>query len=296
MVTRAQLLDVGLTRNEITHRIRVGQLVAVHRGVYLVAYGPRPPLAREAAAVLACAPDALLSHRTAARLWGLPVASPRTIEITVVGRHQRAHNGVAIHKIRELHRTERRRFQGLPITSPALTLLDLSGLVSADSLQAAVHEARVKRLVTDSQLRATLERHPRRRGARQLRALLEREGGARLTRSVGEREVLALLRRSGIEPDATNYRIGPYEVDFWFARERVALEFDSRRYHDNPTRFHLDRVRARYLAALGILHVAITDDDLGPNWDRTVREFLQTLRARRRRGKHAPLARSQREA
>ena len=154
-------------------------------------------------------------------------------------------------------------------------------MVSADELQAALHEARVKRLVSNSQLRGSLERHPNRRGARRLRALLEREGGARLTRSAAEREVLALLRRSGIEPDATNYRIGPYEVDFWFARERVALEFDSRRYHDNPTRFHADRRRSRYLAARGILTVSFTDDDLGPNWERTVDEFLRTLRARR---------------
>lgn len=164
-VTRAQLLEAGLSSKMIATRIRARLLVPIHRGVYLVGFGPVAPLARQAAAVLVCGPHALLSHRTAGRLWQLPVAAADEIELTVVGRCRKSPAGLHVHSIASLTPSELRRHDGIPITSPSLTVLDLAGLSTEKTLRAVVNEARVLQLVTDEELRATLRRHPHRAGA-----------------------------------------------------------------------------------------------------------------------------------
>lgn len=195
-MARAQLLAAGLTRREIEGRVRSGLLSPVYRGVYLLAYGPRAPLAFEAAAVLACRPKAMLSHRTAGRLYELPVNAGRTIDVTVVGRYRNPPHEVSTHSITQLHPSELHRHEGIPVTSPSLTLLDLAGTLTPDAFLGALHEARVQKLVTDRQLRATLERHPNRRGAKALRETLQTEGGIRVTRTRAERVALGLMRSS----------------------------------------------------------------------------------------------------
>jgi very-short-patch-repair endonuclease len=269
-VTRAQL------------RIRSGLLVPVHHGVYLVGLGPVPLLAHEAAAVLACGPHAMLSHRTAGPLWELPVKKPDEIELTVVGRHRKSPAGLHVHSIASLAPSELRRHDGVPITSPSLTVLDLAGLSSEKVLRAVVNEARVLKLVTDEELRATLRRHPRRAGARALRKLLDSELGLRITRSEAERKALEVMREHGIEPDASDFAIGPYRADFWFERERVVVEVDGYRYHGTPKRFVDDRRRSNYLASKGIQVFPLTWHDLGPGAARAMTLLSETLAERRR--------------
>ena len=280
-VARDQLLAAGLSARIIHERIQCGVLLPVHRGVYLFTLGPRSPLAREAAAVLACLPRAILSHRTAGRLWGLPVPLPDVIELTVVGRQRRPPNGLAVYSIASLPDAELRRHERIPITSPSLTVLDLAGLIAPDELEGALHEARVQRLVTDAELRATLAAHPNRRGARALARLLAREGGVRVTRSKGERRLLKLLRAHDLEPDASDHPVGPYTLDFYFEVERVAVEYDSRQFHDNDRRFVGDRRKIAYLAARGIVTVPFTVIDLGAGADRAIADLRSTLASRR---------------
>jgi very-short-patch-repair endonuclease len=114
----------------------------------------------------------------------------------------------------------------LAITSPSLTILDLAGTLGKADLAAA-----------------TLVAHPKRRGARALRALLESERGQRVTRSEAERRALVVMREHGLEPDSSDVKIGPYRVDFLFERERVAVEIDGYRYHGTTKRFVDDRRR-----------------------------------------------------
>jgi len=162
-VTREQLLALGFTRHQIAHRIAIGMLVPVHPGVYLVGHATAP-LAHEAAAVLACRPRAFLSHLTAARLLRIPAPDPVAIDVTVVGRWRRSLDGVRVRAITNLRSAELRRYEGIPISSPSLTLLDLAGAAGQNVLVAALNEARVQRLMTDDELRATLAAHPKRRG------------------------------------------------------------------------------------------------------------------------------------
>ena len=280
-VTREQLLALGFTRHQIAHRIAIGMLVPVHPGVYLVGHATAP-LAHEAAAVLACRPRAFLSHLTAARLLRIPAPDPVAIDVTVVGRWRRSLDGVRVRAITNLRSAELRRYEGIPISSPSLTLLDLAGAAAQNVLVAALNEARVQRLMTDDELRATLAAHPKRRGARALSGLLESERGPNVTRSVAERRALRVMRAHGIEPDASDVQIGPYRADFLFARERLVVEIDGYRYHATPKRFFGDRRRTAYFASRGFQLFPLTWDDLGPGALDAMANLRRTLDLRGR--------------
>ena len=199
----------------------------------------------------------------------------------MVGRTRDSFGHVRVSSLTQLPRSELRRHGGLPISSPSLTILDVAGLEDQSVLTGCVHEARVLRLVTDRELRATLAAHPNRRGAKALGRLLDTERGPRLTRSEAERRTLELLRRHGLEPDASDVPLGPYRLDFFFEAERVAVEYDSQQFHDNPRRFVRDRRRIAYLAARGILTFPLTAHDVGAGAARAIADLKATLASRR---------------
>lgn len=289
VVAREQLLAAGVSPTVIRRRLASGGLIPIHPGVYLVGHRALSPLAHEAAAILACRPRALLSHITAARLWRLPVPSSDEVHVTVVGRSRRSLSGVRVHSITALPRAELHRHEGLPLSSPSLTMLDLAGIGTGVDVAAALNEARVQRIVTAARLRATLDHHPNRRGAKALRALLDGERGPTITRSEAERLALRIMRRHGIEPDGSNVRIGPFRVDFWFERERVVVEIDGYRFHSTPRRFVDDRRRAAALAARGLQVLPLSWHDLVDRPGAAMRDLAATLECRR-----AQLARSRR--
>jgi very-short-patch-repair endonuclease len=212
----------------------------------------------------------------------MPAEPAEEIHVTVVGRKQRPPKGVRVHHLAHLPDAELRRHEGLPLTSPSLTLLDLAGVLGPDGLLACLHEARVQQRVTDSELHATLVAHPNRRGAQALRKVLASEGGVRITRSDAERRTLRVLREHGLEPDASDWPVGPYKLDFYFAAEHVAVEYDGRTFHDNPKRFVSDRRRMAYLAARGIVTFPLTSYDIGAGAERAMADLRATLVRRRR--------------
>ncbi|MGI9020749.1 MAG: DUF559 domain-containing protein [Solirubrobacterales bacterium] len=290
MVARWQIIDGGYSARQVDRRVHSGALIPVYRGIYRVGHAASPPHAVEAAAILACTPrcdrdrphvGVLLSDRTAGRIWDWPVPHAGGVQVTVVGAPRRGPAGVAVRRIGDLAASEIRRRDGLPVTSPSLTLLDLAGDRGVE-VAAALNEARVQRIVADHELRATLDRHPNRRGAGPLRRLLASERGPTITHSEAERRVLALMKAHGIVPDATQHRVGPYRVDFWFERERLAVEVDGLRYHATPKRFMEDRRRMNDLAQLGVQVAPVTWADL-EDPVRTARRLASILTARRRR-------------
>ena len=240
VVTRVQLEAAGLGRNAITHRVREGRLHRVHRGVYLVGHSVPPTLAVEQAAVLAC-PGAWLSHPSAALLWRLPVEAGREVELTVVGGSRAPQAGIRIHRVRELHPRDVRRHKGLPLTAPARTLLDLAAVIPAPTLEQAVAEALARHLVSMAALRETLERTPRRHGAKGLRELLDRKAAPPWTRSEAERLMLALTRHHGLPEPTTNVQLEEWNVDFLWRDQGLVVEVDSYGFHSSPAAFERDR-------------------------------------------------------
>jgi hypothetical protein len=129
-VTRAQLVEIGLSDRTISRWIARGRLIPVHLGVYAVSY-PRPEaVAQAAAALLACGPEAVLSHETAAALWGFKPRWPERPEVT--GPSRRTRPGIRHHRSKTIKRRDVRRHRGLRVTSPARTISDIAPRADAE--------------------------------------------------------------------------------------------------------------------------------------------------------------------
>ena len=217
--------------------------------MYLV--GPlRTPLTESMAAVLALGDGALLTHYPAAVLWGLRPPAPLPMEVTVIDRDARGPDGIKVHRVAGLDPTDAARRDGVPVTSPARTLLDLAATVNTRDLNRAADEARVHRLVTDLSLNEQFQRYPHHRGTAALRQVIQTEPA--LTRSEAERKFLELIRAARLPEPETNARVGRWEVDFVWRAERLVVEVDGYAFHSSRSSFERDRRRDADLAAIGI--------------------------------------------
>ena len=192
VVTRAELLEAGLTVDEIRQRVRVGSLLAEYPGIYRVGHRAASVEARYLAAVRACGVGALLSGRAAAYLLGLLRGSPPPPEVTAPT--QRRVRGVTTHRARRVA-VDGTTWCGVPVTTVAWTLVDLAGVLDLDGLARACHEAGVRFHTTPRDVDAVLARRSRCAGAAKLRRILH--GDVRVTLSALEKRFLAWLVRSG---------------------------------------------------------------------------------------------------
>jgi very-short-patch-repair endonuclease len=144
------------------------------------------------------------------------------------------------------------------VSAPSRTLLDLADMLPLRDLERLLEEAMSRRLVEHDDLRALLERSPGRHGVRSLRALLEREVTPAFTRSQAEERLLALLRAAELSPTDVNVRVGDYEVDFLWRRERLVVEVDGYAFHNSRAAFERDRQRDAELQAAGYRAMRIT--------------------------------------
>jgi hypothetical protein len=251
VVARRQLLRLGLTGDAIDNRIRRGRLRRIHRGVYAVGHRVLGQEGHWMAAVLLAGPGAVLSHRSAAALWGIRPTSHSRLEVTVA-RERRPSAAIQLHYGR-LPSDEITTHRGIPVTTVPHTLLDLASAVSPALVERAVNEAEVRRLSDPLSLADLLERHPRRRGAAALRSLVMagRIGEAR-TRSDFEAAFLAFLDRFGLpRPEVNAALVVPgrtIEPDFLWRAQQVIVELDGYETHGTRAAFESDRARDRALA------------------------------------------------
>lgn len=238
-VSRRQLLAAGIGTNTIDRLLSRGQLQRVHTGVYAVGHLAPIPLGAETAALLACREGTVLSHRTAAGLWKLRPAGygDGTVEVTIRGRQTARPPGVRVHRTRLLTAREVRLSQGLPVTSPARTLLDIAELVSERELERALDEGLVSRVVRVGEVTDVLSRAVGRRGAPLLAAVLDRRSGPTVTRSEAEERMLGLIRAAQLPPPEVNVRVHGFEVDFLWREQEVVVEVDGYRYHGGRSAF-----------------------------------------------------------
>jgi len=252
IVSRRQLLEIGLGSDAIWHRLKGGRLHAVHPGVYAVGHPLLLPHARYMAAVLACGDGTFLSHRAAAAVLGLRPAPSGPVEVTVRRAGGRSRRGIAVHATRSLAPREVGTCEGIPCTSPARTLVDLAAVLDRRRLQRALERSLELRIFDRRLVDAALERSRGRRGTGVLRRLLaELPDDPAPVRSTLERRFLALVRASGLPLPAVNARIGGYEVDFHWPQARLIVETDGRATHDTPHQFERDRRRDLDLTLAG---------------------------------------------
>jgi very-short-patch-repair endonuclease len=258
VVTRAQLLEIGLTRGAIDRRLKSARLHSLYRGVYLVGHSRTTEGARELGAALACGARAVVSHRSAAGLWRLLPAAPGDIDVTVAGDDRRARSGIRVHRVADLDRCDVRRLGGIPVTAPARTILDLAAVVSTRELERAVAEAHARGLARRAELVALLARCPRRAGVAALRSLIALNASAALTRSEAEERLLALVRTAELPAPEVNVRFGRHEVDFAWRQQGLIVEVDGFRFHSSRAAFERDRSRDAELASLGFRVIRVT--------------------------------------
>jgi very-short-patch-repair endonuclease/predicted transcriptional regulator of viral defense system len=261
-VGRWQLLEAGVSADVVDRRLKKRRLRPVHWGVYSV--GPLvSPLAREMAAVLACANRAVISHGSAAALLQLlPRDSSEPVEVTLPGSDHGRRPGIRAHRVRGLPADEVTEFDGIPITTAARTLLDLAGASgpcrrSDRELERVVAEVLSRRLASQAAVVKLLERYPRRSGSRRLRAIVDL-GPPPLTRSEAEARFLALVRRGGLPAPETNVTLGSYQVDALWRAERLVVEVDGFAFHSSARMFESDRRRDATLAAAGVRVIRVT--------------------------------------
>jgi very-short-patch-repair endonuclease len=255
VVGRGQLVEMGVSKRAIEHRLGVGRLHVVGYGVYAVGYKRLSPLGRWMAAVLSSGSGAVLSHHSAAALWGIRDPGSGPVHVTVslkstssklIRRHHSVlpDDEVAIH-------------EGIPVTSAPRTVLDLAATSSTDRVESAIRQLEYLRLYDRLSLPDLIERYPGRRGVRRVHMALARIEGlpAGRTRSPLEERFLPFLRRYGLPRPRLNdwIMVGGqrFQVDCHWVGTGQIVELDSWEAHGTRSAFREDRARDRILRTAG---------------------------------------------
>jgi len=255
LVSRSQAGDLGFGDSSIHKRCLAGSIRAVHPGVYVVGGAPETWHQRMLGACMAAGGLAVASHRSAARIWGL-LEDEDFVELTVSRPRSPRPAGVLWHRSRDLvpsHTTVR---EGVPVTNPMRTLVDLGAVVKHWVVEDALDRALMSRLVRLPAVEWMLHdvARPGRRGCGVLRKVLdERALGAARPDGLLEPRMARLLRDHGLPPAVFQYVIpGPrFRVDFAYPDLLLAIEVDGYEVHGTRTAFDADRDRQNRLVLLG---------------------------------------------
>jgi very-short-patch-repair endonuclease len=259
VITWEQLLSAGLGRGAIAHRVAAGSMQRLHRTVYLLGAAPPTLMARARAAAMACGPDAVVSHHSAAQMFGLLTEAERYVDVTVAGRNFAPRSGIRRHRVAQFPRQDVTKMRGIPVTSVARTICDLAATEPRNEVEHAFQEALYRRIVTPRAVAAVIEREARRKGAPIIRALIE---DPRMTRSEKERALLKLIDAAQLPRPVTNVRLHGYLVDAYWPEEGLVVEFDGRKAHGHLLAFEHNRKRDQVLVAHGVRVMRVTDRHL----------------------------------
>lgn len=266
VVSRKQLAALGMGDEAVRHGLASGRLHRLHRGVYAVGRPTVGQRGRWMGGVLACGAEAMLSHRSAAALWGMVRSAAPPIEVVVPAEARRRPSGIRTYRrastrdrleiaeVRALIEDPadwrpspkamllKARVAGIPVTGPSVTLIDFAGCSPIGEIEAAVNEADHRRLIDPETLRAVLDLLPRRPGLVKLRHLLD-VATHTLTTTQLERRFLPLVRRSGLPAPTTQRQLGRHRVDFYWPDLGLVVETDSLRYHRTAFKQSADKRR-----------------------------------------------------
>jgi very-short-patch-repair endonuclease/predicted transcriptional regulator of viral defense system len=299
LVTTSQLREAGLHDDVISRWVATGRLHPVFRTVFALGRASVGPRAKLRAAVLACGPGTVISHRSAAWLLGLREVNPVTIDVICPGQAGRKIDGIRVHNVAYPGREQLRTAYGIPCTTVARTLVDMAGVLGIDKLREAVEMAATRRALNIAAVEAVLA-NGKRRGAPALRTVLDEWRPVAETarystvRSLFEAKLLPLVAAAGVPIPRVNARVRTaervLEVDLLWPDHRFVVEADSRRHHAIELAFEHDRKRDRELLAVGYTTLRVT-------WREAEREpeaVLEAIRSKLQR--REPSARRSHEA
>jgi very-short-patch-repair endonuclease len=252
VVARWQLLGLGMGPEAIKSRMRHRALHLVHRGVYAVGHRALTVEGGWMAAVLAFGPGAVLSHRSAAHLWGLVPRARIRPEVTKSG-FARGRPHLVVHRS-SLPVDEIVRVRGIPVTSVPRTMFDLAGMLADRDVERAWNEMEVRERRGRLSIPKLLERYPGRRGSLVLARLAERKTlPVGITRNDFEEAFLGFVDAHALPRPRMNAHIALrgrfYEIDCFWEEMRVAIELDGGGAHRTEGAFEKDRERDRILTA-----------------------------------------------
>jgi hypothetical protein len=275
-VARAQLLTLGLGVKAIGYRLRSGRLIPVYTGVYAVGHVPTLPEDRAYGALLACGPKSVLSHGSAATLYGIYRRWDMPFEVTCPT--QRRPRGIRVHRAK-LIRADIRIERGLRVTSPARTLLDMAPRLTDKQARRAFNKLRLSHNLSEEHATDVLARFPRHPGAARLRALLGMKRGA--TRSGLEDKFADFCGQWGLGRPRLNEKINGREVDAYFPKERLIVEVDGYEVHSGRVSFEDDRDRDAEMLALDLPTVRVTEERIDNEPEREAARLRRILQHRR---------------
>jgi Transcriptional regulator, AbiEi antitoxin/Protein of unknown function (DUF559)/AbiEi antitoxin C-terminal domain len=261
VIARRQLSALGLSGQAIQHRLSKGRLHRIERGIYAVG---RPALTRRGrwmAAVLGCGSRAALSHRSAAELWGIGKAPPAWIEVSVPFASARRRPGIRVYRRPKLRPADCSVRDGIPVTSPMLTLIDIARHLGDADLERAINEADRLDLVAPESLIVALDDFPGQPGVGRLRDLLGKRTFC-MTDSELERRFLPLVADVGLPMPLTRQRVNGFRVDFFWPDLALVVETDGLRYHRTPAQQARDRLRDQAHTAAGMTPLRFTHEQV----------------------------------
>lgn len=281
VVSHRQLVGLGYSTGAIGRALASGRLHRVHRGVYAVGHPGVSQHGSCLAAVLACGQGTLLSHESAAWLWGLLPRFPTQAEVTVPERGHTRKN-VHIHHSTILEAEDREIREMVPVTAVPRTLLDLAARSRDRDLGRALERSDRLALLDLAAIDSLLARSGGHSGKSRLKEALSLYRDPSFFRSGLERRFLALVQKAGLPRPAMNTFAAGHEIDAFWEAERFAVELDGYGTHGTRAAFERDPVRIEDLKLAGIDAIRITARRVEREPDRVVVR-LRTLLERRRR-------------
>jgi very-short-patch-repair endonuclease len=258
VIGASDLRAVGLERDAVRRRVARGVLHPIHPGVFAFGSPDLSQFGHMRAALLACGDDFRLSHAAAVYAWEF--IDEWRPPVDVLGPRLLRRRGINVHRTNWLPPEDRATRRGLPVTSPARSILDFGTTADTGLHEHAIAAALRKRWVTEAELRELVA--TARPGAPALRAQLRRLGGAQFSRSKAERIVLRLCREARLPGPVLNADVHGRERDLVWAEARVVAEFDGDAFHWSPATKRADAVRDAELELRGWRTVRLTWHEL----------------------------------
>lgn len=289
LLTTSQLDVFGCTRQMRRTLVARGVLIPVGGGVFRHAAHPRSWQQRVLAAVLVAGPGAVVSHLTAAALWGFDEIEPGPIEVTVPRARAPRRVPATVHRV-DLGPADIDQRPGLiPRTSASRTMIDLAAVLDESALETALDSAERDRTIWRPQLRWHIDQlvpppgRPARPGLWALIALLDRTEGRDVGDNWLEQETIRILDRAGLPRPRTQVHRdkhggGTARVDLWWDRARLIAEVEGHRTHSRRRHRQADHERAARLGLTDHRVVGFTYEDVRERPDYVVsiiRSYLE---------------------
>ena len=279
VVAARQIVDADVSEAALRRRVADRRLRRIHRGVYAVGPQPLTLRGRWMAATLACGDNAALSHVSAGALLDIRATSSSLIHVTVAGpSRRRRRDNLRIHTLRTWHPHDVTDVDGVRVTSPERTLLDLAATLSLTQLRRAYEQAERLRILDHARLAALAARTMGRPGIAVLRRVagIDPEPGTRL-RSELERAFRDLVEASHLPPYLPNTVVAGHDVDAYWPQARLVVELQSRTWHTDPEVFEADHAKRAELMAAGQTVLALTYEQVTQHARDTARTLARLL-------------------